>query len=209
MKELIEKYREFKKNRRTVGFAKLGFWIIFFGIMFLLYAIPTGSNNTSYTPSDDEVPQEDKSVISSYAFEYTINEKEYMGSYNGNTELIGEDGSFFIQKDKILMDKENVIIPDYTYTNIHKLDSLIEKSELEATTSYKDGREEYKYINKDNNNETIIIYTKNSDETIDAHLEYNDNVVDIHYYNINKIELKLDEEKYIYELKEVEDEHKD
>lgn len=208
MKEYIDKYREFKKNRRAVGFTKLGFWVIFFGIMFLLYFIPTGSHNTSYTPEND-IPKEDENIISNYAFDYTINEKKYTGFYNGNIELVGDDSSFFIQKDKVLMDKEEALLPDYTYTNIHKLDALKEKSELDATTSYKDGREEYKYINKENDNETKITYTKNTDGTIDAHIEYSDNIIDIHYYDINKIDLKLDEEKYIYELKEVEDEHKD
>lgn len=208
MKEYIEKYKEFKQNRRQVGLIKLGFWIVFFGVILLIYLIPTGGHKTVYTPNAD-APKDEQNIVSSYAFEYTINGKKYTGLYNGNIELIGEDGSFFIQRDKILMDKEDAVLPDHTYTNIHKLDNLIASSELEATTSYKDGREEYKYINKENDNETIITYTKNSDETIDAHLEYSDNIVDIHYYDINKIELKLDEEKYIYELKEVEDEHKD
>ena len=29
MKEFIEKYKEFKTNRRKVGLYKLGFWILF------------------------------------------------------------------------------------------------------------------------------------------------------------------------------------
>ena len=209
MKEYLERYKEFSENRRRMGTIKLSFWVIFFGILLLIYYFPSNSNKKHIPPKTENKEEQQEDIkITNYSFNYTLNEEIYSGYYyEGNIELIGEKYSFYITDNKILSNQEDAIMPDYTYLDINKVNDLIENSELEATTSYKDGKEEYKYINTSDNEKIIINYMSNNDDTINVHLEYNDNDIDIYYYNINKTNITFEENKYIYELKEVEHEY--
>ena len=207
MKELVEKYKELTSNRRRVGLIKLGIWAALFVILIIIYYIPVSSNKSVSKPNKEE-KEEKKDTITNYKFNYTINDIKYNGRYyEGSIELIGTDYAYYISDNKILVDKEDAQIPDYKYININNINSLIDNSKLEATTSYTDGKKEYKYINKDNDIETIINYMENEDGTISVHLEYADNKIDIYYYKINNTNISFDSEKYIYELKEVEHEY--
>ena len=71
MKEYIEKYKEFKQNRRQVGLTKLGFWIVFFGVILLIYLIPTGGHKTVYTPNADALKDE-QNIVSRCEYDFSI-----------------------------------------------------------------------------------------------------------------------------------------
>ena len=209
MNEIIDKYKEFKNNRRNVGLVKLGFWILFFGIIILIAAMPTKHHST--VPSNNNKEDENEVINDSktnYYFSYKINGQSYTGFYIDNNIILANDYiSFYITNDDILMDKEDGVIPDYTYVNINVFYELMHKSELESTTSYKDGKEEYKYINKENDVETFITYIENTDESIDVIISKEDNMIEIHYFDFDKVENDIDKEKYTYSLKEVENEY--
>ena len=208
MKDFFEKYKEFKSNRRLVGLAKLLLWLVFFAIVIAIYYIPTGSNKPSeYNNSNynEPISKIEEDVNDKYAYSYKINNKEYTGIfYENNIELIGDTCSFYITTDKVLMDHENCVIPDYTYLNISIVEELRNNLELDSTTSYKDGKEEYKYTSENN---ISLIYIKNKDEWIDANIVFEDKEISIHYYDFNNVSLSLDSDKYLYELKEVKNEY--
>ena len=210
MKELIDKYNEFKSNRRRVGATKLGFWVIFFTVIILFCLTPRGGgSSSSSTPiKDNNDDKKDAEIIANYNFDYTINNVIYKGTYDNNIiELIGDDASFYITNENKFADKENAILPNYEYVNINAFNDFKNISELEYQTSYKDGKEEYKYINKLNDTETNITYIENTDDTIDVFISNEYNLIEIHYYNFSKAELKIDLDKYTYEIKEVENEY--
>lgn len=206
MKNLIENYKEFKNNRRKVGLYKLGFWIVFFIFLIILYNIPTGSKNeTPYNNDSNDVIEKKDGVIDKYAFSYKVDGLEYTGTYyENNLEIVGESCSFYLTDDKVFTNKEDCLIPDYTYLNISNLDELRVNLELESTTSYKDGKEEYKYTSENN---VKLTYVKNSDETINADIILEDKEISITYSSFDDVELSFDSNKYLYELKEVENEY--
>lgn len=207
MNDFLEKYRELKQNRKKFGLYRLGFWLIFLVIVVFLYYIPTGYvSNKSYNSNKKEEVKED--TINNYSFKYIIDEKEYSGSYVDNTiELIGDDCSFYIIDNNIFMDKEICILPDYKYVDINNLNELIEHAKLNSTTSYTDGKEEYKYIKEENDIKTEITYTKNKDNTIDIDIYVDEKETKINYFDINNINISFDSGKYKYEYKEVENEY--
>ena len=204
MKDLIEKYKEFKTDRRKVGLYKLGFWIIFFVFLIILYNIPTGSKKTKTYNNNDNIDTQEE-IMDKYAFSYKVNDIEYTGTYYENSiELISDTCSFYLTDDKVYTNKEDCLIPDYTYLNINNMEELRNNSELESEKSYKDGKEEYEYTSENN---LKLTYIKNTDNTINADMVLEDKEISIYYYDFNKVELSFDSEKYLYELKEVENEY--
>ena len=153
----------------------------------------------------NDIIEKKDDVIDKYTFSYKIDGIEYTGTYyEDNMEIIGDTCSFYLSDDKVYTDKEGCLIPDYTYLNINNLDELRLNLELDATTSYKDGKEEYKYTSENN---ICLIYIKNSDKTIDANIVLEDKEISITYSNFDDVELSFDSNKYLYELKEVENEY--
>ena len=209
MKEYFEKYKEFKSNRRLVGISKLVLWLVFFAIIIVIYYIPTSEKSSSeYNSSNNNnndynkpINKKTEPINDKYAFEYKTDNMEYKGTfYENNIELIGDMCSFYITDAKVFANQENCIVPDYTYLNISIVEDLKNNLELQSTTSYKDGQEEYKYTN-DNN--MSLIYTKKSDEWIDANIVFDGKEISIHYYDFDNVTITLDSSKYQYELKEV------
>lgn len=198
MKNFLENYNKFKENRRAVGFSKLGFWVLFFG-MIIFIAIFSGKGNSSTIPSKEEKkeePIENKEEINSYDFEYIFNDKKYSGTfYNYEMEIIGQNESFYILKDKILTSNQNSIIPDYKYLDINELKNIITNLEPDSTTKYKDGKMEYTYVI----DLLTIKYIDNLDNTFKAIIDYPNNNLEIDFYNINKTSLKFDEEIYKFD----------
>ena len=199
MKDFLEKYNNLKQNnRRVVGFSKLGFWIVFFGIIILMAMSSSGTTTSNNNHENQNI--NDDTSISSYHFEYILNNQKYTGNFlNGKIELIGEGVAYYILDDKILTDNLDSIIPNYDYLNKNKINELIDKLEAETETSYKDGRVEYTYISKHNDDPMTIKYIKNPDKTINFIIDYALNHMEINVSDIDDKNINIDEAKYVYE----------
>lgn len=196
MNNFFNNFNKFRENRRAVGFSKLGFWVVFFGIIFLIIAF-SSNKNSSLMPTDGNKKEqkEIKNEINSYNFEYNYNGQKYMGTYTKNEiEIIGDDISFYIKDNEIFTSKKESVVPDYEYLDIHNLQKKIKDLEADSTTKYKDGKLEYTY----NLNNLTIKYIDNADNTFRAIINDLDSDLEIYYYNINEAVLNIDGQIYKY-----------
>jgi len=202
MKNFLDNYKSFQKNRKLVGFSKLGFWIAFFVVIILIANLSSGTT-TSKTSKDDVI--EDNNEIKSYHFEYNFNDQKYNGTYDaGNIEIILEDYAIYINGNKIYSNKEGVVIPDYTYSDLNKVNKIISDKEPDFETNYKDGKKEASYVVLEDDKEITIDYIKNTDNTYLVTADDLNNHLEIRYFDIGKATLDFDSSIYIYELTEEE-----
>lgn len=206
MKEFFKNFNEVRKNKRIMALIKLGFWFCFFGIIIIFLNIGgTGSKGSVSTPKVEETELTRFLNLESYKFNYQINDQLYTGVYYDNQVLLTyEDKTFYINENIIKANQENLVLPEYEYLFKNKLYDLIYYATLDATTSYKDGRYEYTYINNSLGYDIIVKY-----EVVDGKIskvKINDNI-QIEYYDYDNLDFVINEEEYIYQYSDMEDEN--
>lgn len=206
MKNVIKWLHENRKNKRVKGLFKLGFWFLFFLIIFIF--LNNGGPGKPVSEKEEKIEENELTNLlntTSYQFEYTVDDISYKGKYFDNSLILeNEECSFYIKEDEVLTNCENSLKPEYKYLFKDSLYNLLSNSELEATTSYKDGKIEYIYINNTFEKPITVKYQV-VDKYITKVIINEENEYVITYSQINELEYIVDPSLYPYQINEVEE----
>ena len=151
IKEIINRFIEIWKIPKYKGLIQLAFWILFFLFVYIVF----NAKNTipsSNIPSNNEVKETETNQITSYIYNYQINDNEntinISGTYYNGIDLFNYNNSrYYIKNNMYYTLDNNAITIDYSlvefqYNNIL---NLIKDKEYDSKTEYKDKNIEYTY----------------------------------------------------------------
>lgn len=197
---MIDKYKEFKSNRRLVGTIKLVFWLIPITIIIIMshsHSPKTGTP-TPVTPEKKDYLT-NLSEMTYFKFDYELDDIKYEGKFADNAiTLYNEKANYLIKYDKVYYEKKDKNLYNYKYIYPKNIHDLVSLSELDSTTSYKDGSVEYNYISS-SEDEYISLKIRVYDELVRwVEIEDNNNKIKISYYDVGD-EFVIDESIYKFE----------
>ena len=214
IKEVVDKFKELWAVPLYRGLMRLGFWFLFFLVIFGGLKI-NGIIHHSNDVKEDQTAKKQISNIDSYLYNYQIitdmNTINISGTYYkgidafnlNNIRYYIKDNKYYLVENK---SEVNVDLPliEYQYNNIY---NLIKDKQYESKTEYKDGSIEKKYIITSNDynfyyktdypytgNINMIVKEKDNNMInvmIDYsayYIEFNNYQVIINYSNINNID---------------------
>ena len=197
---MIDKYKEFKSNRRLVGTIKLIFWLIPITIIII---ISRGHSTGTGIPTPAAPEKKDYltslSEMTYFKFDYEINGVKYEGNFADDIiTLSNEKANYLIRYDKVYYEKKDKNLDNYKYIYPKNIRDLVSLSELDATTSYKDGSIEYNYISS-SEDEYIYLKIRVYEELVRwIEIEDKNNKIKISYYDVGD-DFVIDESVYKFE----------
>lgn len=184
--QYLEYLKEAWKDPRKKAIIKLGLYIAFFAIMFMI----AGLSSSNSVPNVIE-QEEKKEIYNNYSFIVSLNNQPMItGVFDNNVITYNYSNQIFKLENELLYQVINneLVNIDNTHTKLDKLmlnkiDSYIEKSTEIYKTNYNDGKEKIGY--QININDFSTIYESKeqfSDEKIQVGITYLDNkIIEIEY----------------------------
>ena len=202
MKEKYAKWKELMKNPRYKALAKLGFWVIFFGVLILISILSSlfrGNRPPIISNDPVQTPIEAFANMENFEYKYTITYKlengyevtitiegRYFNNNHyfniGNQEYYMNDTVFLVDRNERTLtevdNKELLLFRDLL--NIKNIHYWITSGVLEEEISYKDGFTTTKYL------------YRIEEAKIQIEVETEENQIRV--IRLNLVELKTEEE---------------